>query len=118
MAEPLIAVAVRRANALHLHVAAPVSGGGHGARMRAEADQSGLGAEVLPAKLAYVKLVAHDAHLSVPGIADMRVMGPHDGFRVRTAGVKDMAERFKHVRIAQFPRLRPAVIHDAVIALG
>src|SRR3954452_3900232 len=58
VAEALIAVAVRGPDALDLHVAVPVAGGGDRARMRAEADQGRLLAEPLAAELTDVQLLA------------------------------------------------------------
>src|SRR5436190_15416244 len=55
MAEPLVAIAMRRPHALDLHVAAPIRGSGHCADMRPETDQRRLIAEALAAKLTDVE---------------------------------------------------------------
>src|SRR3546814_14334816 len=51
-------------------------------------------------------------------IADMAIEGPDDCLSMRSLGFEQVLKRFEHMRVAQIPALRAAIIHDAVIALG
>src|SRR3546814_9002488 len=52
------------------------------------------------------------------GIADMAVVRPDDGLGLRPLRVQQLAERLEHMRVAQVPAFRRAMIHDPVIFLG
>ena len=83
-----------------------------------EPDQRRLTPELLAAELADVQLIACDAHIGMAGITDMSVVRPDDRLGIRAFGVEQVLERLEHVRVAQVPAFRAAIIHDAVIALG
>src|SRR3546814_2519016 len=52
------------------------------------------------------------------GIAYMAVVRPDDGLGLRPLRVQQLAERLEHMRVAQVPAFRRAMIHDPVIFLG
>src|SRR3546814_19925333 len=52
------------------------------------------------------------------GIADMAVVRPDDGLGLWPLRVQQLAERLEHMRVAQVPAFRRAMIHDPVIFLG
>lgn len=114
----LVAVAMRRPHALDLHVAAPVGGGRHRAGVRAKTDQCRLIAKPLSAELADVQLFADDAHFGVTGVAYMGIMRPDNCLGLRSTRLEEMFERLEHVRVAQVPGFRAAIVHDPIVALG
>src|SRR3546814_2279873 len=70
------------------------------------------------AQLADVQFLANAAHFGKPRIADMAVVRPDDGFGLRSLCSKQQFERFEHMRIAQIPAFRRAMIHHPIISLG
>src|SRR5438105_2719085 len=104
---------MRRPHLLDPHRTIPLVGGGHGAAVRAETDRIDGPAEVLAAELPEVQLAAR-RHLGVAGIAEMRVVRPEYPLRLRAARAQELGERLEHMLVAQVPRGRLAVIHDAV----
>src|SRR5689334_17571398 len=86
--------------------------------MGAKTDERGLFAEMFAAKLADVQLLAQVAHLGETRVSNMGVVCPHDGLGTCAARLNQMLQRLEHMRVAQVPGFRAAVIHDAIIALG
>src|SRR3546814_11756427 len=86
--------------------------------MRAEADQARLFAIMFAAQLADVQFLANAAHFGKPRIADMAVVRPDDGFGLRSLCSKQQFERFEHMRIAQIPAFRRAMIPPPILSLG
>jgi hypothetical protein len=70
LAQALVALGMRRANAFHFHGAVPVAGRGDGAVVGAEADQKCSVGEGGPGQLADVQLAAR-AHFGGRGVADV-----------------------------------------------
>ena len=70
--------------------------------MGAEADQIGLLAEFLPAKLTDIVFTA-GSHLSRAGVADMRIMRPYNGFAVGAMKRQQVLQGLEHVIVAQIP---------------
>src|SRR5688500_2314825 len=103
---------------LDLHIAAPVGGGGDGAGVRPKSNQGRHLPEALATELPEIQFVTHRSHLGETRIADMRVMRPNDRLRPGSARFEQMLQRLEHMRISKIPRLRAAVVHDPVIALG
>jgi hypothetical protein len=117
MGETFVAAGQGRPDALDLHRAVPIARGRHRALVAAEADEGRLVAEFFATELTDIQLVANRSHLSVPGVADMGVMGPHHRLGGRSAPLKKLAERVEHMPVAQVPARRTAPIHGAVVGL-
>src|SRR3954468_18109565 len=81
MTNPLIAIRMRRADALDFQFAAPVGCRRHRAMVGAQSDRIASAAEFLAAQLADIVLAAL-RHLGRGGVADMRIVRPHDAFAV------------------------------------
>src|SRR5437762_7933769 len=77
----LVTVGQRRSYLLHLACVIPVGRCCHGARVSRKAYEHGIGSILLPHKLTDVELAAR-AHFGRARIAEMRVVGPNDDFRV------------------------------------
>src|SRR5712671_4851277 len=113
----LPAVRARRGNSLDLHRAVPIIGGRDGATVGAEADQHRLITISRTAELADVEL-ALPAHRGRRGVADMRVVRPDDGLRLRTARTHQYLQRIEHMAVAQIPAFHRTAVHQPVITLG
>ena len=70
VAQPLVALGVRRTESHHPHRAVPIVRRGDRSMVGAEADQGGRVAEPLPAQLSQVQLAAR-AHLGRPRVAEV-----------------------------------------------
>src|SRR3546814_20207428 len=70
------------------------------------------------AQLADVQFLANAAHFGKPRIADMAVVRPDDGFGLRSLCSKQQFDRFEHLRIAQIPAFRRAMIPPPIISLA
>ena len=118
MRQHLPAVIARRSHIHDSHVVIPLVRRRHGARVRAAAEDGDLvAAQVLAAQLADVELVAPRAHAGVARVTDMRVVRPDDGL-ARGVVLEETAEGVEHVRVAEGPRARGAVVHGFVVALS
>src|SRR5438270_522628 len=70
-AQALVAVAMRRADLLDLHLAVPIRGSRYRAAIGAKSDQRRLLAEAVAAELADIDLFANEAHFRRRRVADM-----------------------------------------------
>ena len=85
--------------------------------MRPEPDEVRGAAPLAAAEVAQVGL-APRAHLGRRGVAEVRVVRPHDGLCVVPEKVQEPDERPHHVGVAEVPRAHAAVEHLAVVRLG
>src|SRR5205085_10104096 len=82
VAKPLVAVTTGGPHVLDLHVTIPIRRRGHRASVGAKADQCCIVAKALTAELSNVQFLAHNAHLGVARIPDVRVVSPDNRFRL------------------------------------
>jgi hypothetical protein len=81
-----------------------------------KADQARIASIFLATQLADVQLSSLLAHVGGPGIADVGVVRPDDGFTVLTGLSQYILERFEHVLVALVPGFARAKIHRPVVA--
>ena len=67
-----------------------------------EADGDHAIAEALAAEMADIVLATRE-HFSRCRVADVGIMGPHDGFACGAAKGEQILKRFEHVIVAQIP---------------
>src|SRR6266513_6367239 len=101
----LVTVGQRRSYLLHLSCVVPVGRCCYGARVSRKAYEYCIGSILLPHKLTDVELAAR-AHFGRACIAEVRVVGPNDDFRVASVPPQmsgDSVDGLHHVRVAQVP---------------
>src|SRR5271157_1118026 len=108
MAQLLIAAGKRRPDLFDFHRAVPFRSRGNRSAMRTEADQIGLLAELLAAKLPDIVL-ATSSHFGRFGVPHMGVMRPDDGLAGRAVKRQQVLQGLEHVAIAQIPRRAGAI---------
>ena len=107
----------RRAHALDLHRPSQSSAAATVPRWVPKPISARLVAERVAAQLADVQLAAHLPISVAAALPIWRVVRPDHRLGARPAALEQARERLEHVRVAQIPASRAAVIHDAVIVL-
>ncbi len=114
--DALIGIVPRRPHSHDLHGLVPIIGGRHCAAIRAKADQRSVRAERLAAEFADVELPL-PTQSGGGGVADVGIMRPDDGLRLRPARLQKIFERVEHMPVAQVPGRCSPMEHQSVILL-
>src|SRR3989442_9804149 len=105
MQQRLIAARKSRPYGLAFCGAIPVGGGSDCAAVSAEPNQHRFLAILFPYQLPDIEFT-RPAHFSGTGVAQMRIMGPENDFRLLPLICKtqnERVQRFSHVTVAQIP---------------